>query len=54
MKCNTIMDQLDKFNGNGYKRKNNMNQFAPLYESDNEKGTKKSTKPKTPIIVLSE
>ena len=35
------------------KKKPNINHVAPLFKSDNEEGTKKRTKPKTPIIVLS-
>ena len=46
-----IMEKLNKLNGNG--RKTNINNFAPLFESYYEEGTKNTTKPKTPIIVLS-
>ena len=34
-KFNAIMDQLEKLGGNGHRRKNNINHFAQLYESDN-------------------
>ena len=50
---NTIMEQLDKSDGNGHRRENNINQFIPLYESHYEEGTQHRTKFKTPIIVLS-
>ena len=46
------MEQLEKLDGNVYRSKNNINHFAPLYESDNEEGTKRRTKPKTSIIIL--
>ena len=48
------MEHLDESNGNRHFRENNINKFAPIYELDNKEGTKNSTKPKTPIIVLSE
>ena len=50
MKVNAIMEQLDESYGNGHRRKNNINHFAPLYESDNEKGTQNRTKSKTQRI----
>ena len=53
-KFNAIMKKLDKSYGNGHRRKTNTNHFAPLFESDNEGGTKYRIKPKTLIIVLSE
>ena len=53
-KSNAIMEQLDESDGNRHIRKNNINHFAPLYESDYEEDTKHREKPKTPIIVPSE
>ena len=47
------MDQMDKSVGNGHCRENNINNFAPLYESDNEEGTQHRNNPNTPIILLS-
>ena len=47
------MEQLDESYGNRHPRKNNINHFAPLYESDDEEGSKHGTKTNTPIIVLS-
>ena len=52
MKLNAIMEQLDKSDGNRYQSKNNMNQFAPFYESENEESTKHRGKTKTPRITL--
>ena len=47
------MEQLDDFDGN--RRNTNINHFAPLYELDDEEGTKPSPKPKeTPVKVQSE
>ena len=54
MQVNAIMEKLDKSDGNGYQSKNNINNFSPLYESDDEEGTKNRNKTKTPVIVLSE
>ena len=48
------MEQLDKSDVNRNRRRNNIDQFAPLYESDNEEGTHNGTKSKNPIIVLRE
>ena len=48
------MEKLDKQDGNSHRRKNNINQFTPLYESNNEEGTQYRMKPKTPIIVPGE
>ena len=48
------MEQLYKLDGNRYLSKNNINHLVPLYESDDEEGTKHRTKLKTAIIVLSE
>ena len=45
---------MDDPEGNGHCRNNNINNFAPLYESDDEEGTKHRTKPKTLIMLLSE
>ena len=53
-KVNAITKQLDDLDGNGHGRKTNINQFTPLFESDNEEGTAHRTKTKNPIIVLSE
>ena len=39
-KSNNIMEQLDESDGNRQLRENNINQFAPLYESDYEEDTK--------------
>ena len=46
------MEQLERSYGNGYQMKTNINDFAPLYESDDDEGTKHRTKPNTPTIVL--
>ena len=54
MKSNAIMEQLEKSDGNRHHRKNNINHFAPLYESDDEEGTVNRKKHKTTSIVLSE
>ena len=48
------MKQLDESYINEHGRKTNINHFAPIFESDNEEGTKHRTKPKTTIVVLSE
>ena len=53
-KVNTIMEQLDQWNGNRHRHNTNTNLVGPLLESDNKDGTKHRTKPKTQIIVLSE
>ena len=53
-KVNSIMDQLDNLYGNIHERNTNINHFVRLFESDNGKGNRHKTKPKTPIIVLSE
>ena len=45
------MEKLEKLDGNGFQIKNNINHFAPLYESDDNEGTYHRTKLKTPIIV---
>ena len=49
-----IMEQLDEFDRNKYRRKNNINHFASLFESEDEEGTKHIMKPKIPIVVLKE
>ena len=38
MKFNSIMEELDKSDGNGNQSKNNTNHFATIYESDNGEG----------------
>ena len=48
------MEQLEDSDGNGHGHNNSINHFSPLFESYDEEGTKHRTKPKTPIIVLSE
>ena len=48
---NAIMEKLEKSDGNGYRSKNNINHFTPIYESDYEEVTKHRKKHKTPIIV---
>ena len=48
------MELLGDSDGNGHRRNNNINHFSPLFESDDEYGTKHSMKPNTPIIVISE
>ena len=48
------MEQWDKSDGNGHCKENNINNFAKLYESDDEKGYQNRTITKTYIIVLSE
>ena len=53
-KVNAIMEKLDKSDINRYQIKNNINNFATLYELDNEEGINHRTKPKTPTIVPSE
>ena len=35
-KVNAIMEQLEKSDRNGHRRRNNINHFALLYELDNE------------------
>ena len=54
IKANAIMKQLDYLDGNLNGSNTNINQFVPPVESYNEGGTKHRTKPKSPIIVLSE
>ena len=46
MKVNSIMEQLEKLDVNGHHRRNNINHFAPLYESDDNEDTRHGTKPK--------
>ena len=53
-KFNIIMEQLDDLDENRYECNTNINHFAPIFESDNEEGTKQRTKSKTPIIAKSE
>ena len=53
-KVNPIMEQFYKSDGNGYRSKNNINHFAPLYESYYEESTNNRKKPNTKIIPLSE
>ena len=54
-KVNAIMEKLDNSDGNRHRSNTNINHFIPLFESDNEEGTKPRTKPKnTPGILLSE
>ena len=48
------MEQLGEFDGNGHRRRNNINNFAPIYESDDEEGTQHMTKSKITSIVLSD
>ena len=48
------MEKLDEPYGNGYGSKKNINNFAPLFESDNNECTNHRTKPNSPIIVLRE
>ena len=48
------MQQLKNSDANGHRRKTNINHSEPIFESDNEEGTKHRTKPKTSIILLSE
>ena len=48
------MEQLDESEGNRHGIKNNINNVVLLFESDYEEGNNHRTKPKTPIIVLSE
>ena len=47
------MEQMCDLDGNVHECNTNINQFLPLFESDNEEGTKHRAKPKTLIIVLS-
>ena len=54
IKANTIMEQSNNSDVNGHGCNTSINHFAPLFESDDEEGTKHRTKFKTPIIVLSE
>ena len=53
-KVNAIIEQLDQSDRKRHRRKNNINQFWSLYESDDEKVTQHRTKTKNPRIVLSE
>ena len=48
------MEQLDESDRNGHLRKNNINNFVPHYESDDEVGTQHRKKIKKPRIVPSE
>ena len=48
------MDQLDELDKNGHRQKTNINHSTTLFESEDGEGTKYKTKPKTPIIVISE
>ena len=48
------MEKLDESDVNGHRREKNINNFVPLYESDNEEVTKHRKKSKIPSIVLSE
>ena len=45
------MEQLDKSDWNGQRKRENINHFLLIYESDNEKFNKHGTKPKTLSIV---
>ena len=45
---------MDESDGNGHRSKTNINNFTPIFESDDEEGTKHSLKPNNPTIVLSE
>ena len=45
-KLYAIMEQLEKLDVNGHHRRNNINHFAPLYESDDNEDTRHGTKPK--------
>ena len=52
MKFNAIMDQLDDLDENGHGRNTKINNFEPLFESDNEEGTKfKTISKKNPAIA---
>ena len=49
------MDKLHDSDRNRHIQNTNINQFAPLFESDDEEGTKPNTKPKKiSVIELSE
>ena len=48
------MEKLDESDENGHGRNTKINHIAPIFDYDNEEGTKHRTKPKTPIIVLNE
>ena len=52
-KVKTIMEQLEKSDENVHRSRNNINHFAQLYESYNDKGNLHRTKQKSPRIVLS-
>ena len=46
-KVNATMEQLDELDGNGHRMRNNINHFAPLYESYDKEGTHHGKKPRT-------
>ena len=48
------MYQMDELDGNGHRRRNNINHFAPLYESDYEEVTQNRNKSNNPSIALRE
>ena len=48
------MEKMDDSDGNVHECNTIINQFAPLFESENEESTKHRAKPKTLIIVLNE
>ena len=52
-KVNAIMEKLEESDGNLYRKRNNINDYLPHYESENEEGTQHSTKLNTPIILPS-
>ena len=54
MEVNSIMEKLDESDGNRHIIKTKINHFGLIFESDDEEGTNNKTKPKTPIIILSE
>ena len=45
------MKKLDESDVNRHRSRNNINHFAPLYESDDNEDTRHGTKPKIQIIV---
>ena len=49
------MEKFYNLDVHGHGRNTNINHFAPIFESNNEKGNKTIPKPKkTPVVVLSE
>ena len=46
------MDQLDNSDRNRHGQNTNINHFEPLFESEDEEGTKPKTNPKKTLVIV--